>query len=185
MYRNGWGVSQDYKEAVRWYRLAAEQGHAMAQSNLGVMYRNGEGVLADFIIAHMWFSIAANNGNELAAENREKLEKRITSEDISKAQAMARICMCRILIALLMTLAKHTAAETFEGKEAVMKAIQQLEPLFLRRPNAFLLQIFFDAKVDEIVNLFKEGPKVDFKATETVLKKIAPFFGSRWKQIKA
>ena len=73
----------------------------------------------------------------------------------------------------------------FEGKEAVMKAIQQLEPLFLRRPNAFLLQIFFDAKVEEIVNLFKEGPKVDFKATETVLKKIAPFFGSRWKQIKA
>jgi hypothetical protein len=73
----------------------------------------------------------------------------------------------------------------FEGKEAVMKAIQQLEPLFLRRPNAFLLQIFFDAKVEEIVNLFKEGPKVDFKATETILKKIAPFFGSRWKQIKA
>ena len=25
MYRNGWGVPQDYKEAVRWYRLAAEQ----------------------------------------------------------------------------------------------------------------------------------------------------------------
>ena len=29
---------------VRWYRLAAEQGHASAQSNLGVMYANGEGV---------------------------------------------------------------------------------------------------------------------------------------------
>jgi hypothetical protein len=58
-----------------------------------------------------------------------------------------------------------------EGKEAIMKAIQQLEPLFLRRPNAFLLQIFFDAKVEEIVNLFKEGPKVDFKETEAVLKK--------------
>ena len=72
-----------------------------------------------------------------------------------------------------------------EGKEAIMKSIQQLEPLFLRRPNAFLLQIFFDAKVEEIVNLFKEGPKVDFKETEAVLKKIAPFFGSRWKQIKA
>jgi len=48
-----------------------------------------------------------------------------------------------------------------------------------------LLQIFFDAKVEEIVNLFQEGPKVDFKKTEEVLKKIAPFFGARWKQIKA
>jgi len=72
-----------------------------------------------------------------------------------------------------------------EGKSALMKAIGQLEPMFQRRPNAFLLQIFFDAKVEEIVNLFQEGPKVDFKKTEEVLKKIAPFFGARWKQIKA
>jgi len=71
------------------------------------------------------------------------------------------------------------------GKKALMLSIQGLEPLFQRRPNAFLLQLFFDAKVEEIVNLFQEGPKVDFKKTEDVLKKIAPFFGSRWKQIKA
>ena len=71
------------------------------------------------------------------------------------------------------------------GKKALMLSIQGLEPLFQRRPNAFLLQLFFDAKVEEIVNLFKEGPKIDFKKTEDVLKKIAPFFGSRWKQIKA
>ena len=71
------------------------------------------------------------------------------------------------------------------GKKALMLSIQGLEPLFQRRPNAFLLQLFFDAKVEEIVNLFQEGPKIDFKKTEDVLKKIAPFFGSRWKQIKA
>ena len=71
------------------------------------------------------------------------------------------------------------------GKKALMLSIQDLEPLFQRRPNAFLLQLFFDAKVEEIVNLFQEGPKIDFKKTEDVLKKIAPFFGSRWKQIKA
>ncbi|MDB2328188.1 DUF4835 family protein, partial [Flavobacteriaceae bacterium] len=76
-------------------------------------------------------------------------------------------------------------SKPLEGKEALMEAIQMLDPLFRRRPNAFLLQVFFDAKVEEIVNLFSEGPEVDFKATETVLKRIAPFFGSRWKQIKA
>ena len=75
--------------------------------------------------------------------------------------------------------------DPLEGKEALMEAIQLLDPLYQRRPNAFLLQVFFDAKVEEIVNLFSEGPKVDFNTTETVLKKIAPFFGSRWKQIKA
>ena len=77
------------------------------------------------------------------------------------------------------------ANDPIAGKKALMLSIQELEPLFQRRPNAFLLQLFFDAKVEEIVNLFKEGPKTDFKKTEDVLKKIAPFFGSRWKQIKA
>ncbi len=37
MYDKGRGVSQDYAEAVKWYRKAAEQGHASAQHNLGVM----------------------------------------------------------------------------------------------------------------------------------------------------
>ena len=44
-----------------------------------------------------------------------------------------------------------------------MKAINNMETLFQRRPNAFLLQIFFDAKVEEIVNIFKEGPRLILK----------------------
>jgi len=35
MYAEGEGVAQDYQEAVRWYRLAAEQGHASGQFSLG------------------------------------------------------------------------------------------------------------------------------------------------------
>ncbi len=75
--------------------------------------------------------------------------------------------------------------DPLEGKTKLMEALKKLEPLNQRRPNNFLIQIFFDAKVEEIVNLFQEGPKVDFKETEEILKKIAPFFGARWKQIKA
>ena len=36
-YENGKGVPQDDKEAVKWYRKAADQGHPQAQSNLGNM----------------------------------------------------------------------------------------------------------------------------------------------------
>jgi len=35
MYRRGQGVSQNYKTAAKWFRLAAEQGDAAAQFNLG------------------------------------------------------------------------------------------------------------------------------------------------------
>jgi TPR repeat protein len=33
MYDNGQGVAQDYKTALKWYLLAAEQGLARAQYN--------------------------------------------------------------------------------------------------------------------------------------------------------
>ena len=44
MYQYGRGVAQDAKQAVSWYRKAAEQGNATAQYNLGAMYQNGDGV---------------------------------------------------------------------------------------------------------------------------------------------
>ena len=45
------GVLKDEAEAVRWFRLAAEQGVADAQNNLGAMYGTGKGVLKDFVLA--------------------------------------------------------------------------------------------------------------------------------------
>jgi len=35
--------SPDYKEALKWIQLAAEQGSTWAQHNLGTMYQNGKG----------------------------------------------------------------------------------------------------------------------------------------------
>ena len=93
IYELGQGVLQDYREAVKWYTLAAEQGSGEAQGNLGAMYYNGKGVLADLVMAHMWLNIAAANGNELSAKNKKIVAENLTSEDISKAQAMARVCM--------------------------------------------------------------------------------------------
>ena len=68
-------------------------GHATAQSNLGAMYYNGQRVLADVVIVHLWFNITAANRNEKGSENKEKIAKQMTSEDISKAQAMETACM--------------------------------------------------------------------------------------------
>lgn len=43
MYAGGRGVDKDEKRAVKMYTLAADQGHASAQYNLGVMYEHGRG----------------------------------------------------------------------------------------------------------------------------------------------
>jgi TPR repeat protein len=84
------GVPQDYAEAVKWFRRAAEQGQAGAQYNLGLMYGNGDGVPQDHMLAHMWFNLAAAQGLVPAKENRDIAAKRMTSEQIAEAQRLAR-----------------------------------------------------------------------------------------------
>ena len=69
MYRTGEGVPKDNEEAVRWYRLAAEQGLAKAQANLGVMYDNGWGVLQNHEEGVRWYRKAAEQGNEISQNN--------------------------------------------------------------------------------------------------------------------
>jgi hypothetical protein len=41
MYFKGQGAPQDVEEAVKLYRLAAEQGNTLAQTELGKLYGNG------------------------------------------------------------------------------------------------------------------------------------------------
>ncbi len=83
-------MTQDYSQAVKWYRLAAEQGNADAQRNIGVMYATGLGVTQDDVQAHMWFNLAAAQGDKNSAKGRDLVEKLMTTADIAKAQRMAR-----------------------------------------------------------------------------------------------
>jgi membrane associated rhomboid family serine protease len=52
----------DYAAAQRLWRPLAEQGHAKAQHNLGLMYGKGEGVAQDDGAALKWFRLAALQG---------------------------------------------------------------------------------------------------------------------------
>ena len=54
---------------MKWYRLAADQGVATAQYNLGSMYYNGRGVLQDYEEAVFWYRLAAEQGNARAQYN--------------------------------------------------------------------------------------------------------------------
>ena len=81
---------QDYKEAVRLYRLSAEQGDADAQYNLGLMYAKGQGVPQDYVLAHMWWNISGSNGYKDAVTNRNIVEKKMSKQQIEKAQELAR-----------------------------------------------------------------------------------------------
>jgi TPR repeat protein len=57
LYGNGKGVPQDYQQALRWFRLASNQGNASGLITLGIMYEHGYGVTQDFVQAHKWYNL--------------------------------------------------------------------------------------------------------------------------------
>ena len=58
----------NYKEAVRWFRVAADLGKVTAMTNLGLMYMQGLGVKRDLDEASHWLGKGAAAGDELAKQ---------------------------------------------------------------------------------------------------------------------
>ncbi|GMN09116.1 DUF4835 family protein [Croceitalea sp. MTPC9] len=70
------------------------------------------------------------------------------------------------------------------GKQVISGSLRLFETLIKRRPNAFLIQTFFDAKSEEIQSIFSDGPKVDIVQLKETLNRVAPFYSNTWSQIK-
>ncbi|MDA1048694.1 MAG: sel1 repeat family protein, partial [Verrucomicrobia bacterium] len=66
------------------------QGHAQAQSNLGVCYDNGNGVPEDDVTAYMWYNLSHAQGNDNAKKNKDIIAKRMTKEQIAEGQKLSR-----------------------------------------------------------------------------------------------
>ena len=89
MYYYGYGLDQDYKKALFWYKLAAEFGEVSAQATLGRMYYLGHAVRQDLVQAHKWYDIASVNGHEDAGSYRHRVSEKMSHDQIIEAQELA------------------------------------------------------------------------------------------------
>lgn len=76
-------------EAIKWYRLAAAQGHTDAPIQLGKIYEHGRGVPQDDMLAYMWFDISTKQGRAESPGYREIVAARLSPELILEAQGLA------------------------------------------------------------------------------------------------
>jgi len=67
--KEGQKVEQNYTEAIKWFRLAAEQGNVEAQCNLATLYYYGRGVDQDYAETIKWLRLAADRGDTIAQFN--------------------------------------------------------------------------------------------------------------------
>jgi len=82
----GRGVSQNYANAVKWWRKAADQELAKAQNNLAVMYAVGRGVALDNAEAIKWWRKSASQGYAPARINLNRPEMLVWDADLSAPQ---------------------------------------------------------------------------------------------------
>ena len=71
-----------------------------------------------------------------------------------------------------------------KGKEEIASSLKLFDAMNSRRPNSFLLRTFFDAKSDEIEQIFTDGPNVNIASVKETLQNVAPMHSSKWANIK-
>ena len=71
-----------------------------------------------------------------------------------------------------------------QSKLQISKAVQSLLTVNNRRPNSFVMRVFFDIKGDEIADIFSDGPQVPIDDLLVALNQMAPTSSERWRRIK-
>ncbi len=57
-------------------------------------------------------------------------------------------------------------------RKNVLESLRQLDEIYRQRPNAFILQIFFASKREEILSLMKDAPKQEIQTLVPILAKL-------------
>ena len=72
-----------------------------------------------------------------------------------------------------------------EGRSEILKSMDLLVGVYKNRPATFVMELFFNAKADEIVNIFSKGlPDEKTKVVQT-LTTVDPANTSKWYKIQA
>jgi len=70
------------------------------------------------------------------------------------------------------------------GKKAISASIQNLKKMNESWPNSLLMRVFFDAKAQEIEQIFSGGPEVPLSDLIRDLNRIAPMYAENWRNIQ-
>jgi len=71
-----------------------------------------------------------------------------------------------------------------KGKTEVIASLSELQKIHRKRPNSYLMRVFFDAKSDEIMDILSGGPSVNITEATDILNRIAPMHSQKWRNIK-
>ena len=71
-----------------------------------------------------------------------------------------------------------------EGRAAIAESLKSIQKVFRARPSLYILQVFFDAKSDELVNIFSKSFPDERNRVLVILNECDPSNGSKYEKIQ-
>lgn len=87
---------QEADDEENWYDRAASSWGSSAQYDLGLQYESGHNGEKDKVKAFAWLGVAGARGNPDAKEERRRLQKEMSTEEIAKANLLTIFYLKRI-----------------------------------------------------------------------------------------
>lgn len=70
-----------------------------------------------------------------------------------------------------------------EGRGVIAESLKSIQKVFRARPSLYILQVFFDAKSDELVNIFSKSFPDERNRVSVILNECDPSNGSKYEKI--
>ena len=72
-----------------------------------------------------------------------------------------------------------------DGRAEILKSLESLLEVYKNRPASFIMELFFNAKADEIVNIFSKGLPDQKSKVVQILTTVSPANTTKWYKIQA
>ncbi len=70
-----------------------------------------------------------------------------------------------------------------DGRTNIATGVNTLLPVHRQKPNSYLMQLFFEAKTDEIIKILKQSPGSEKMRAHNILKEINPANATKYQSI--
>lgn len=90
LFHKGKDTSRDYKQAFKWYQMAAINGSRHAQHRLGTLYARGQGVTQSLVKGYAWCKVAAFQNSSRGKRKLKCLESKMEFNQIREGRWLAQ-----------------------------------------------------------------------------------------------
>ncbi len=77
------------------------------------------------------------------------------------------------------------AAKPDDGRSNIASSLELLQRVYRQRPNSFALVLFFDAKTEELINLFSKSPSMEKGRVVNILTEVDPANSEKYRKLQS